>query len=95
MGILDWLLLVPSFSYLIQAIIVIFSLFAAWFWLSSATGYPIIFRFRSGRAPRVNPADLPAFQSRWNARAAICAAIAALAQAALFLYAYPLMYPLK
>ena len=33
--------------------------------------------------------DLPAFQARWNARAAVCAAVAAVAQAALFLLLNP------
>jgi hypothetical protein len=87
MGILHWLLAIPSFTYLLQAVITIFSVLAGWFWMTSATGYPINFRF--GKARRVDPADFPTFQSCWNARAAFCAAIAALAQAVFFLYTYP------
>jgi hypothetical protein len=74
----------PSATYLLQAAVVVFSLLAGWFWMVSATGYSI--QFRIGRpAHRIDPAHLPVFQTRWNARAAFCASFAAIAQALLFL----------
>jgi hypothetical protein len=72
-------------NYLLQAVVVIFSLLAGWFWMVSATGYPLEFRFRPAR--RIDQTHLPIFQSRWNARAAFCASVAAIAQALLFLSA--------
>lgn len=66
----------------LQAAVVAFSLFAAWFWLASAVGSP---PFRFGPT-RVDAALLPAFQARWNARAAFCAAFAALAQGLIYLF---------
>jgi hypothetical protein len=74
-------------GFLVQAIVVLFSLLAGWFWMVSATGYPISSRF--GRAERVEPPDLAPFQSPRNASAAFCAAVAAIAQAAVFLLAHP------
>jgi hypothetical protein len=70
---------------LLQASVVIFSILAAAFWLGSATGRSVDFLRFWRPARSVAPHDLPAFQARWNARAASCAAIAALAQGLLYL----------
>ena len=68
--------------FLIQVAGVATSLLAGWFWMVSATARPITWQ---GAGPPIDPAQRAAFQSRWNARAALCAAIAAIAQALVFL----------
>jgi len=70
-------------TFLLQFFVVIFSLCAAMFWFSSAIGRTVTPPWRDSQP--VPPADLPAHQAKWNAWAAFCAAIAALAQAVLFL----------
>ena len=73
---------------LLQFAIVLFSLLSGGFWLASATGRAFDWPWR--KAVKVPPEDLPAHQSRWNAKAAGCAAIAAIAQAIFFLLEHPL-----
>jgi hypothetical protein len=73
-------------NFLLQAGVVIFSLLAAWFWMTSALGRTIGSSQQPSRP--VAPADLPAHQAYWNARAALCAAGAAVFQALAFLYRY-------
>ena len=75
--------------YALHAIIVLFSLLAGVFWMASAAGVTI-----TGRGwlkpERVLLDDLAAHHAKWNTRAALCASIAAVAQALLFLHNYPL-----
>jgi hypothetical protein len=73
-------------AFLLQGSLVIFSLLAVGFWMSSATGHTLAI-FPPWRASRpVLPVDLPAYQAKFNARAAGCAAVAAVAQALLFMF---------
>jgi hypothetical protein len=68
--------------FLLHAGIVAFSLLAAWFWMAAAWGVTI---FRPEKIPQD---QLPAHQSKWNSRAALCAAVAALCQGVLFMRQY-------
>jgi hypothetical protein len=80
-------------AYSLQALIVMFSMFAGLFWTASALGrtVPSLLPWRDSEP--VMPADLPAHQAKWNALAAVCAAVAALAQGFLFLLEHPLPLP--
>ena len=67
-----------------QAVIAVFSMMAGGFWLASAIG-------RTVEPPWRNPKPVPeeelsAHQAKWNARAAACAATAAMFQGILLLY---------
>lgn len=75
--------------YILHAIIVVFSLFAGVFWMASAAGRTVTVR-RWPRAERVLLVDLAAHYAKWNTRAALCASIAAAAQAILFVHNHPL-----
>jgi hypothetical protein len=75
--------------YLLQAALVIFSLFAGLFWSVSAFGRT--FFFFPWKTPRPVPAShLATHQAKWNAWAAFCATAAAVAQAFTFLILHPL-----
>jgi hypothetical protein len=72
--------------FLIVAIGVIASLFAALFWIVSAVGKTLEWPWNS---PKAVPADkLATHQAKWNANAAVCAGVAAIIQAVLFLHEY-------
>jgi hypothetical protein len=73
-------------AFFLNFLVVIFSLFAGAFWMASAHGRTITPLF--GPSTEVPPQDLPAHQSLWNGRAALCAALAAISQAFLFFYNY-------
>jgi hypothetical protein len=72
-------------TYILQAVLVFFSLCAGGFWMAAATGktFPLT---PWGTPVRVPPQELTAHQIKWNARAAFSASIAAIAQAVIFLY---------
>jgi len=76
-----------NIAFFLNAFVVLFSLFAGWFWMLSALGFTFEPPWKDPH--RVEPAELPAHQSRWNACAASCAALAAMFQALLFLYNSP------
>jgi hypothetical protein len=79
--------------FLLQALLVTFSLLAGAFWMTSATGrVSSLLPWRPVRV--IPPADLPAFQAKFNAVAAACASVAAIAQAALFFIEYYVLHPL-
>jgi hypothetical protein len=79
--------------FLLQALLVIFSLLAGAFWLTSATGrVSSLLPWRPVRT--IPPAELPAFQAKFNAVAAGCASVAAIAQAALFFLEYYVLHPI-
>jgi hypothetical protein len=67
----------------LSALVVLFSLGAGGFWMASAYGYTVVWPWQTSKP--VPPSELAAHQAYWNARAALCAAIAAIAQALLFL----------
>jgi hypothetical protein len=73
-------------NFLLQAGVIVFSMFAAVFWLASATGRSVGFPWQPTRP--VTPADRSTHQAYWNARAALCAGIAAVLQASAFLERY-------
>jgi hypothetical protein len=83
---------IAEFSvFLLQWLVVVFSIFAGLFWLNAASTArrTEILYWPPWRAPRLvpqtdDPAALRGYQAKWNARAAICASIAAIAQAVLF-----------
>jgi hypothetical protein len=76
------------FPFFLNFLVVLFSLLAGGFWLASALGRTISFQKPWTASQPVPPNDLPAHQSYYNARAALCASVAAIAQAILFLYTY-------
>jgi hypothetical protein len=69
--------------FLVQAFVVIFSLFAALFWMSAACGRTVEWPWKDSKA--VLPDNLPTHQAKWNAWAAVCAGAAAVSQAITFL----------
>lgn len=70
--------------FLLKSAVVIFSLLAGGFWIAAATNR--IVSFLPWKPVRQIPlAEIPTHQAKFNARAAICASIAAVAQAVLFL----------
>jgi hypothetical protein len=78
-----------TLTFILNFFVVISSLLAGLFWLASATGYTVDYPWKLSKpSVPVAPADLSAHQTYWNARAALCASIAAIAQASLFLYTY-------
>jgi hypothetical protein len=78
-------------TFLLQALVVALSMFAGMFWMNAASvSRQVEPVFWPWRIPKfVTMADDPAahqlYQAKWNARAAFCACIAALAQAVLFM----------
>lgn len=79
--------------FLLQAAVVIFSLLAGGFWMSAATGRTMApFPWQQSR--QVPLAGIQQHQAKWNARAALCASIAAIAQAGLFFIEYYVLHPL-
>ncbi|MGC1350423.1 MAG: hypothetical protein WA858_11670 [Xanthobacteraceae bacterium] len=79
--------------FLLQAVLVIFSLLAGGFWITSATGrVSSLIPWRPVRV--IPPAELPAFQAKFNSVAAACASVAAIAQAILFFIEYYVLHPL-
>jgi hypothetical protein len=70
-------------SVLLSALGAIVSLMAGGFWMAAAYGHTVDPPWRETK--RVSAVDLPAHQAKWNARAALCAAVAAMLQALLFL----------
>jgi hypothetical protein len=67
----------------LQALVAIFSLLAGLFWMGSGYGRAIWPPWKPSMPVALD--KLPAHQSYWNARAALCASIAAICQAVLFL----------
>jgi hypothetical protein len=61
------------------------TMLAAMFWMTSAFGRTLEWP-PWNKSKAVPPDQLAAHQARWNANAALCAGIAALCQAVLFLY---------
>lgn len=74
----------PFIYFFLNFLVVIFSMFAGAFWMASAYGRTVTPLFQSSN--QVLPENLPAHQSLWNGRAALCAALAAISQAFLFIY---------
>jgi hypothetical protein len=66
-----------------QAFTVRFSMFAALFWMSAASGRTVEWPWRETKT--VLPDDLPTHQAKWNAWAALSAGAAAVSQASTFL----------
>jgi hypothetical protein len=76
---------------LLQFVVILFSLLSGGFWIAAATGRT--FEFPPWRPVKeVQPSELPAHQAKSNARAALCAAAAAIAQAIIFLLQNPLLH---
>jgi hypothetical protein len=76
-----------TWTYLLTAGVVIFSLFAAGAWMTS-TGKRTFELLPWRPSVLVSEDQLVEHQTKWNARAALFAAIAAVFQAALFFYQY-------
>ena len=72
----------PNAVFFLQAIVAIFSLLAGGFWSASAYGRTVGYPWQQPQA--VPLAGLIEHQTKWNGRAAICASIAAIAQAMSF-----------
>ena len=70
-------------SFILSFLVVLFSLGAGGFWMASATGHTVVWPWQTSKP--VPASERAAHQAYWNARAALCAAIAAIAQALLFL----------
>jgi hypothetical protein len=78
--------------FFLQAVLVIFSLLAGGFWMTSATGrVSSLLPWRPVRV--IPPTELPAFQAKYNGVAAGCASVAAIAQAILFFIQYYVLHP--
>jgi hypothetical protein len=75
-------------TFFLNFLVVLFSLLAGGFWLASALGSTINFLKPWTPSHPVPPNDRLAHQTYYNARAALCASVAAIAQAFLFLYTY-------
>jgi len=73
----------------LQALVAAFSLLAGGFWMASAYGRTVTPIWKQSKV--VATVDLPAHQSLWNARAALCASIAAICQA----FAFPAAHSAK
>jgi hypothetical protein len=71
-------------SFPLAAFSAIFSMCAGAFWMAAAYGTSVHFPWQEPH--RISLAGLPAHQARWNGRAALCASVAAIFQALLFLY---------
>jgi hypothetical protein len=71
------------FSFPLQAFSAIFSLLAGGFWMAAAYGYTVTMPWDVSRP--VPESELAIHQRKWNARAALCAAIAAILQALTFI----------
>jgi hypothetical protein len=70
-------------SFPLSAFSAIFSMLAGSFWMAAAYGRTVDPPWRDTKV--VSEADLPAHQAKWNARAALCASVAAILQTFLFL----------
>jgi hypothetical protein len=64
------------------ALSAIFSMLAGGFWVAAAYGYTVGMPWDISQP--VPETELAAHQRKWNARAALCAAVAAILQALLF-----------
>jgi hypothetical protein len=71
------------FSLPLGALSAMFSLLAGGFWMAAAYGRTVVPPW--GETTIVHEADLSAHQTKWNARAALCASIAAILQSVLFM----------
>ena len=84
----------PIIPFVLQSLVVIFSMAAGLFWMSSATGHKVGAGLDwppwKPTSLVVPPSERAAHQAKWNTRAAFCASIAAIAQALFFLYEHPL-----
>jgi hypothetical protein len=70
-------------SFILGFLVVMFSMLAGMFWVASGYGYTV--DWQPWRIPKPVPrSKLAAHQAYWNARAALSAAVAAIAQAFLF-----------
>jgi hypothetical protein len=70
-------------GFLLSALSALFSLLAGGFWMAAAYGKSVEFPWQQPR--RIALAGMPEHQAKWNGRAALCASIAAISQAILFL----------
>jgi hypothetical protein len=70
-------------TFILQAFAAIFSMLAGIFWMSAAYGRTVGYPWKQSRP--VPPAERPAHQAKWNARAALFASLAAMCQALSFL----------
>lgn len=71
-------------SLALQAVIVVESIFAGMFWLASARGVVSALPWRP--AQYVSESERAGHQAKWNGRAALCAAVAAIFQGILVVY---------
>lgn len=76
-------------STFLQIGVVFCSMLAAIFWMASATGYKLTWRFWQN-ATMVDQAQRSEHQTRWNANAAAMTGLTAVFQAIFFLYQNPL-----
>ena len=73
-----------DFVFFFQAFVAIFSMAAGGFWMAAATGRTVGYPWD---VPRPVPlAGLMERQAKWNARAALCASVAAICQALSFVF---------
>jgi hypothetical protein len=76
----------PNAVFFSQFLVVLFSMMAGMFWLSAANGthvgYPCQIPWK------VAAKNLADHQAKWNSRAALCASVAAIAQALSFVFQY-------
>jgi hypothetical protein len=82
-------------SFLLQFFVVMFSMFAGMFWMASAYGHAVKLVWPPWKPTSlvVLPSERPAHQAKWNGRAALCASIAAIAQALFFINQYYVNLP--
>lgn len=82
--------MIPIIPFVLQAIVAIFSMLAGMFWMASAYGHTVALAWPPWRPTPlvVPPSERADHQVKWNGRAALCASIAAIAQAFYFMYDY-------
>jgi hypothetical protein len=76
--------MMPNVVFFLQFLVAVFSLLAGGFWMASAYGRTVGNPWQQSHP--VPPADLMDHQTRWNGRAALCASLAAIAQALSFVF---------
>jgi hypothetical protein len=76
----------PNAVFFTQFLVVVFSMLAGMFWLSSANGTTVGYPWQVPGT--VTSESLAEHQAKWNGRAALCASVAAIAQALSFIFQY-------